>query len=72
MEEAAEAVGEGLEASQDLTAKVVSEKIADLLATLRAKAERPLVSSAELILSFQFLHFLKVLFLLQHGLRFLG
>ena len=49
-----EALGEGVEASQDLAAKVVSEKISDLLATLRAKAEGPLVSNTEFILSFIF------------------
>ena len=46
-EEMEEALGEG-------AAKVVSEKITDLLATLRAKAEGPLVMAAELILSFNF------------------
>ena len=58
VEELEEAVGEGMEASQGLAAKVVSEKIADLLATLREKAEGPLVSSANLILSFDDDHFL--------------
>ena len=57
-EEMEEAVGEGVEASQGLAAKVVSEKIADLLATLRAKAEGPLVSGARLTLSFNFPYFL--------------
>jgi hypothetical protein len=66
MEEAA-----SVEASQGLAAKVVSEKITDLLATLRAKAEGPLVTSAELILSFKASSFpLKVLFPFQHRLRF--
>ena len=41
-------VGDCPEASQGIAAKVLSEKIEDLLATLRAKAESPLVSSAEL------------------------
>ena len=50
-------MGEGVEALQDLAAKVVSEKITDLHATLRAKAEGPLVTSAELILSFKFPYF---------------
>jgi hypothetical protein len=40
--------GEGLEASQGPAAKVVSEKIVDLIATLKAKAEGPLVRSAGL------------------------
>ena len=53
-EEMEEALGEGVEASQGLAAKVVSEKISDLLATLRAKAEGPLVSNTEFILSFNF------------------
>ena len=53
-EEMEEALGEGVEASQGLAAKVVSEKISDLLATLRAKAEGPLVSNTEFILSFIF------------------
>lgn len=44
-EETDEAAGEGAEASQGPAAKVVSEKIADLLATLKAKAEGPLVST---------------------------
>lgn len=44
-------MGEGVEVSQGLTAKVVSERIADLLGTLRAKAEGPLVSSVGLISS---------------------
>ncbi|KAI9573877.1 hypothetical protein HD554DRAFT_2310459 [Boletus coccyginus] len=41
-EEMDEAVGEGVEASQRLAAKVVSDKIADLITTLKAKAEGPL------------------------------
>lgn len=57
-EEMEETVGEGVEASQGLAAKVVSEKIADLLATLRVKVEGPLVGSAKLIPSFNVLHFL--------------
>ena len=40
-EEMEEALGEGVEASQGLAAKVILEKISDLLATLRAKAEGP-------------------------------
>ena len=69
-EEMEEAAWEGVEASQGLAAKVVSEKITDL-ATLRAKAEGPLVTSAELILSFKASSFpLKVLFPFQHRLRF--
>ena len=53
-EEMDEAVGEGVEASQGLAANVVSEKIADLIATLKAKVEGPLVSIAGLVLSFGF------------------
>ena len=50
-----EAVGEGVEASQGLAVKVISDKIADLIATLKAKAEDPLVGGAALIPSSNFL-----------------
>ena len=53
-EEIEEALGEDAEASLGLAAKVVSEKITDLLATLRAKAEGSLVGGAELIPHFDF------------------
>ena len=45
---------ERVEAPQGLAANVVSEKIADLIAILKAKAEGPLVSIVRLILSFSF------------------
>jgi len=54
-EEMGEAVGEGVEASQGLAAKVISDKIADLIATLKAKAEGPLVGGTWLIPSSNFL-----------------
>lgn len=54
-EEMAEAVGEGVEASQGLAAKVVSDKITDLIATLKAKAGGPLVGGTGLIPSSNFL-----------------
>ena len=53
-EETDEAVGEGVEASQGLAANVVSEEVADLIATLKAKVEGPLVSIVGLVLSFDF------------------
>jgi len=53
-EEMGEVVGEGVDASQGFAAKVVSEKIADLIATLKAKVEGPLVSVIGLILSSNF------------------
>ena len=49
-EEAEEAAEEGVKVSQGLAVKVISEKIIDLLVTLRVKAEGPLVGSAELTL----------------------
>jgi len=54
-DEIGEAVGEGVEASQGLAAKVISDKIADLIATLKAKAEGPLVGGTGLIPSSNFL-----------------
>ena len=57
-----EAVGE-----HGLSGKVFLEKIADLLGTLRAKAEGPLVSTAAEPVFSICSSPLKALFLLQHG-----
>ena len=54
-EEMGEAVGEGVEASQGLAAKVISDKIADLIATLKVKAEGPLVGRTGFFPSSNFL-----------------
>ena len=65
-----EAVGEAVEASQGLAAKIVLGKIQNLLGTLNTKAKGPLVSSAA-CLSISSLP-LKALFLLRHRFRFPG